>query len=354
MASTVRMLMSGNEAIAEGAIRAGLQCYYGYPITPQNELTAYMADQLPLRGGVFIQAESEIAAVNMVFGSAVTGARAMTSSSSPGISLKQEGISYLAGCELPAVIVNVQRAGPGLGNIAPAQGDYWQATRGGGHGDYRTPVLAPHTVQEAFDMMPLAFEIAERYRTPVLVLSDGRLGQMMEGMELHDFEPASNLPPKDWALTGCEGREPRKILSLMLKEPELEALNLRLQERYRQIEANEVRYESIMADDADLLMVAYGTCARICKDAVRRGRAEGLKLGLLRPVTLWPYPYEPVSEAAARGARFLVVEMSAGQMVEDVRLGVNGQSQVDFYGRFGGFVPETEAVLQQARKSLGL
>ena len=269
MATTERVLMSGNEAIAEGALRAGLRAYYGYPITPQNELIAYMAEHIREIGGVFVQAESELAAINMVFGSAAAGVRTMTTSSSPGISLKQEGISYLAGCELPAVIVNVQRGGPGLGNIAPSQADYWQSTRGGGHGDYRTPVLAPHTVQECFDLMPVAFDIADRYRTPVLVLSDGRLGQMLEPVVPRDFKPASDLPPKDWALDGCKGREPRQVLSLQLKEAELEKHNLRLQERYKQIEANEVRCQTFMTDDAELWLVAYGSCARICKDAVK-------------------------------------------------------------------------------------
>jgi len=351
--NTQRVLISGNEAVGAGALRAGVRAYYGYPITPQNELTAYMAQHMPDVGGVFVQAESELAAVNMVFGSAATGVRTMTSSSSPGISLKQEGISYLAGCELPAVIVNVQRAGPGLGNIAPAQADYWQATRGGGHGDYRTPVLAPYTVQECYDCMPIAFDIADRYRTPVLVLSDGRLGQMMEATELHDFEPATDLPPKDWALDGCKGRAPRRILSLMLKEKELEELNLRLQARYKEIEANETRYETYQADDADLWLVAYGSSARICKKAMRLARAEGLKVGLMRPITLWPYPSAPIAQAAGRGAKFLVVEMSAGQMVEDVRLAVEGRSAVEFTGKMGGFVPEVTTVLNLARKMLG-
>ena len=348
-----RALMSGNDAVGEGAIRAGVQAYYGYPITPQNELTAYMATWLPEHGGVFLQAESELAAISMVFGAALTGARTMTSSSSPGISLKQEGISYMAGCELPGVIVNVQRGGPGLGNISPSQSDYWQSTRGGGHGDYHTPVLAPYSVQECFDLMPVAFDLADRYRTPVIVLSDGRLGQMMEPVELLEFQPAADLPPKDWVLDGCKDREPRRIWSLRLKGNELEMLNLRLQERYAEMARKEVRYETIETVAADLWLVAYGSSARICKEAVKRGRAAGLKLGLLRPITLLPFPSRPIAEAAASGVDFLVVEMSHGQMVEDVRLAVEGHSRVDFCGRAGGFVPGVDEVLDSARKMIG-
>jgi 2-oxoglutarate ferredoxin oxidoreductase subunit alpha len=350
MADRQRVLMSGNDATGEGAIRARVKAYYGYPITPQNELPAYMAEHLPEAGGVFIQAESELAAINMVFGSAVAGARAMTSSSSPGISLKQEGISYMAGCELPGVIVNVQRGGPGLGNIAPSQGDYWQATRGGGHGDYRTPVLAPHSVQECFDLMPVAFDIADRYRTPVMILTDGRLGQMMEPVELRDFQPAADLPPKDWILDGCKGREPRRILSLLLIETELEALIKRLQARYAEITRNEVRFETPNTDGADLWLVAYGSCARICKEVVRRAKGEGLQIGLLRPITLWPFPAVPIRQAAERGVSFLVVEMSAGQMVEDVQLAAAGKARVEFYGRSGGIVPSATEVFARARE----
>jgi len=250
--------------------------------------------------------------------------------------------------------VNVQRGGPGLGNIAPSQSDYWQATRGGGHGDYRTPVLAPHSVQECFDLMPVAFDIADRYRTPVVVLSDGRLGQMMEPVELREIQPTGDLPPKDWVLDGCTGREPRRICSLRLKGNELELLNLRLQERYAEIARRDVRYETFKTAEADLWLVAYGTSARICKEAVKRGRAAGLKLGLLRPITLWPFPSQPIAEAAASGVEFLVVEMSLGQMVEDVRLAVEGRSRVEFCGRAGGSVLGVDEVLHSAKKMIGL
>ncbi|NQT19664.1 MAG: 3-methyl-2-oxobutanoate dehydrogenase subunit VorB [Planctomycetes bacterium] len=343
--------MTGNEAASEGAIQAGCMAYYGYPITPQNEITAYMSLHMRERGRVFLQAESELAAVNMVLGTSAAGFRAMTSSSSPGISLKQEGISYLAALELPAVIINMQRGGPGLGNIAPAQSDYWQATRGGGHGDYRCIVLAPHTVSETFTTLMLAFDLADKYRMVVLVLGDGRLGQMMEPVELHNAAPAVKVD-KPWALNGCKGRPSNKLHSLLLKEDDLEELNTRLQKNYKKVEANEVRFEEVDTEDAEVVMVAYGTCARLCKEVVRHARDEGIKAGLIRPITLWPFPAEPIRQAAARGAKFLFVEMSAGQMIEDVRLSLEGAAEVRFYGRTGGNVPRWDAILQKTREMM--
>lgn len=339
-----KVLMTGNEAAGEAAVHAGCQAYYGYPITPQNELTEYMAARMPQVGRVFIQAESELAAINMCYGSSAAGARTMTSSSSPGISLKQEGISYLAACELPCVIVNVQRGGPGLGNIAPGQADYWQATRGGGHGDYRTIVLAPHTVQEVFELVALAFDLADKYRTPVLVLSDGRLGQMLEPVVLPELPPPA-IPPKPWALTGCKGREPNVIRSLLLDENELEALNRRLFARYAEIERREVRYAEYEVEDAEVVLVAYGTSARICREAMRRAKGKGWKVGLVRPITLWPYPAQALQRAAEHCNFFVCVEMSYGQMVEDVRLSVEGRRPVLFTGRTGGNVPSSDEIL---------
>lgn len=341
-----RHFMTGNDAIGEGAIRAGCDCYYGYPITPQNELTAYMAKHMPRLGRVFLQAESELAAINMVFGSAVAGKRAMTSSSSPGVSLKQEGISYIAGAELPAVIVNVQRGGPGLGNIAPSQADYFQATKGGGHGDYHQVVLAPWSVQEMHDLTFDAFGLADRYRTPVMVLADGRLGQMMEPLILHDPAEPVDDGAKPWALTGCAGREPRMIRSLYLEDGALEAVNLRLQQRYRTIRDREVRAAEQDADTCEILVVAYGTCARIAQGAMEAGRANGYRLGLLRPVTLWPFPAARLRELAAGKKAVLVVEMSSGQMLEDVQLAVAERVPVYFEGRMGGAVPNVSDVLK--------
>ena len=340
-----RVLMTGNDAVGEGAIRAGCDAYFGYPITPQNELTAYMAAHMPDRGRVFIQAESEIAAVNMVFGAAVTGKRAMTSSSSPGISLKQEGISYLAAAELPAVIVNVQRGGPGLGNIAPSQADYFQATKGGGHGDYRLIVLAPASVQEMHDLTIEAFALADQYRTPTMVLTDGRLGQMMEPLVLHEGgEPPR--PPKPWALTGARGRSANMIRSLLLDDGMLEARNLALQRKFNAIKRALVKREESLTGDCDILIVAYGTSARIAYSAMNEARAKGLKVGMLRPITLWPFPHAQVRRLAARVKGILVVEMSAGQMVEDVQLAAGDRTPVSFEGRMGGAVPEESAILR--------
>jgi len=336
--------MTGNDAVGEAALQAGCDCYYGYPITPQNELTAFMAHHMPPRGRVFIQAESEIAAINMVFGSAAAGKRAMTSSSSPGISLKQEGISYLAAAELPAVIVNVQRGGPGLGNIAPSQADYFQATKGGGHGDYHLIVLAPDSVQETYDLTLLAFDLADKYRIPVMLLTDARLGQMMEPVTLREKSAPTSFP-KPWALTGATGRKPNIIRSLFLEEGELEKLNVRLQAKYGQIKAREVRWEERSTEDCELLIVAYGTCARIAKAVIAGNRKK--KIGLLRPITLWPFPYERLGRIARQTRGVLVVEMSSGQMLEDVRLAVGDSVPVAFEGRMGGGVP-TESAVQQA------
>jgi len=347
---TEKILMCGNEVIGEAAILAGLDAYFGYPITPQNELTAYMARRMPEEGRVFVQSESELAAINMVFGASATGVRTMTSSSSPGISLMQEGISYLAGAQLPAVVVNMMRGGPGLGNIAPSQSDYFQSTRGGGHGDYRTIVLAPAGVQELADTMYLAFDLADLYRVTVIVLGDGYLGQMMEPVSLEKRPPRANLPSKDWALTGAEDREQRIVRSLWLAEGKLEEINLELQKTYQKIEQNEVLYEEFGIEDADIVVVAYGIMARIVRSAVDKARHEGIKVGWIRPITLWPFPTERISRVADEPRIFLTVEMSYGQMLDDVMLAVAGKSPVLFYGRAGGAVPTVEEVLGQIEK----
>ncbi|TXT42121.1 MAG: 2-oxoglutarate ferredoxin oxidoreductase subunit alpha [Spirochaetes bacterium] len=348
-------LMKGNEAIGEAAIRAGCTAYFGYPITPQNELTAYMATEMLPKGRVFIQAESEVAAINMVFGAAATGVRAMTSSSSPGISLKQEGISYLAGADLPAVIVDVARSGPGLGGISPGQGDYFQATRGGGHGDYYTIVLAPKSVQESADLTYQAFALADKYRMPVLVLTDGLLGQMMEGVIFPEpIDPAS-LPRKTWAVghQARDGRDINHISSMNLDPPVLEKANLARFKHYETVKAELCRYEEVQVEDADLIMVAYGISARISLGVLQEARRKGLKVGLFRPITLWPFPYKQLERLADQGKRFLSLELCMGQMVEDIKLAVNGKTPVDFYGRTGGMIPSEEEVLAYAEKLLG-
>jgi 2-oxoglutarate ferredoxin oxidoreductase subunit alpha len=339
-----KILMCGNDACGEGAVLAGCRFYAGYPITPQNELTAYMAKRMAEVGGVFIQSESELAAINMVFGASCAGARVMTSSSSPGISLKQEGISYLAGCELPAVIVNVQRGGPGLGNIAPSQADYFQAVKGGGHGDYKLPVLAPSSVQEMLDYTYLAFVLSDQYRNPVLVLSDGLLGQMMEPVQLPQ-NPDLKMPEKPWALTGCRGRGPNIIRSLLLGEGALEEHNKKLQEKYGMIEERELRVEALHTKDSDVILMAYGSVARIARAAMEKARSKGLRVGLVRPITLWPFPEKLIGELSAKVRRFLVVEMNAGQMLEDVQLAAMGRCPVDFYGRMGGGIPAEDEIL---------
>ncbi|MCD6521959.1 3-methyl-2-oxobutanoate dehydrogenase subunit VorB [Candidatus Calescamantes bacterium] len=338
--SSSRILISGNEAVGEGAIKAGCRFYAGYPITPQNELTAYMAKRLPEVGGVFIQAESELAAINMVLGASAAGARAMTTSSSPGISLMQEAISYMAGMELPAVIVNIMRGGPGLGNIAGAQGDYFQATKGGGHGDYRLIVLAPSCVQEMADFTQKAFYLAFKYKNPVMVLADGYLGQMMEPAEIKEFNFEDDSP--SWRLDGAEGREPRLFRSLYLPVEDLEGLNIRLQKKYTEMRREET-WREYYTEDAEALLVAYGTCARVCREVVRLGREEGRKWGLFQPITLWPYPERRLKELGRKVSKVLVVEMSSGQMVEDVRR-ILGEEKVGFYGRMGGALPVKEEI----------
>jgi 2-oxoglutarate ferredoxin oxidoreductase subunit alpha len=349
-----RELMKGNEALAEGAVRAGCRFFAGYPITPQNEIPEYMSWRLPEMGGTFIQAESEVAAINMLFGASACGARVMTSSSGPGISLKQEGISYTASAELPIFYANVVRGGPGLGNIAPSQGDYFQATRGGGHGDYRVYVMAPNSVSEMGNFPKICYDIAEKYRTVTMVLADGLLGQMMEPIE-YDFEPIdpSTLSPKEWALGKQDGRPRRVVRSYDLRPGYMEKHVWKLMEKYNKIEANEVRYEATMVDDADILMVAYGTCSRISKAALALGRKEGLKIGLLRPITLWPFPMRILNDLSSRIKKILVVEMSAGQMIEDVKLAIEGKAQVFFHGRPAGGIPTEFEVLDVIRKISG-
>ena len=338
--------MCGNEACGEGAILAGCKFYAGYPITPQNELIAYMAKRMSEINGIFIQAESELAAINMVFGAAAAGERAMTSSSSPGVSLKQEGISYIAGAELPCVIVNMQRGGPGLGNIAPAQSDYFQSVKGGGHGDYKVIVFAPSSAQELLDYTFLAFDIADKYRNPVLILGDGLLGQMMEPVNIIKENYNPHVTEKPWALTGCKGRKPNIVRSFFLGEGALEEHNKRLQEKYRTIVNSEVRAQTFNLKDSEIVLVAYGSVARTARGAMERARAKGIKAGLIRPISLWPFPSKIIKDASsARAKKFLVIEMSSGQMVEDVMLAVNGKSEVDFYGRMGGGIPSEEEVL---------
>lgn len=349
-----RILMKGNEAIAEAAIQAGCRFFFGYPITPQNQIPEYMSRRMPQVGGTFIQAESEVAAINMVYGAAGAGARVMTSSSSPGISLKQEGISYICGAELPCLIVNMMRGGPGLGGIQPAQSDYYQSTRGGGHGDYRTVVLAPSTVQEAVDMVALGFDIADQYRLPTILCGDGMLGQMMEPVEMGCYIPRK-LPEKTWATTGLHGRKkPNIINSLYIQAAELERVNARLSAVYDTIRKNEVDWEDYRTRDAELILVAYGTTARIVKSAIARLAEEGIRVGLIRPKTLWPFPDVAFDRVIADGAkRFLSVEMSAGQMVDDIRLAVNGRAPVDFYGRTGGMIPTPREIVEEVKKILG-
>jgi 2-oxoglutarate ferredoxin oxidoreductase subunit alpha len=343
-----KTLMTGNIAIAEAAVQAGCRFYAGYPITPQNEIPEYMSWRMPEVGGVFIQAESEIAAVNMVYGASAAGARAMTSSSSPGISLKQEGISFLAAAELPSVIVNIQRGGPGLGNISGSQSDYFQATRGGGHGDYRTLVYAPSSVQEMWDLTMLAFDKADEYRSPVMLLADGIMGQMMEPLCQSPYR-RPDLPKKTWALTGAKGRKPNAIRTLYMNDGELERLNSILQAKFRRMRQNEVRYEAVDAEDAEVVVVAFGIAARVALSAQQRLRREGIAVGLFRPITLFPFPEEPLQRLSGGERKFLVLELNAGQMVEDVRLAVAGNSEVLFYGRPGGAIITPEEVYEKLR-----
>lgn len=346
--------MKGNEAIGAAAIKAGCRYFFGYPITPSSEIPEYMSRELPKIGGVFLQAESETAAINMVYGAAGAGARTMTGSSSPGISLKQEGISYIAGAELPCVIVNMVRGGPGLGSIQPAQSDYFQSTKGGGHGDYRLVVLAPDSVQETADLVMEGFDIADQYRNPVMILGDGMIGQMMEPVEFRD-PPKRDLPPKDWATTGTKDSNGRRrvINSLYIEAEDCEKMNLRLQKKYDEIKKNEVKYETYNIEDADIILTAYGTTSRITKNAIKILEDEGIKVGMIRPITLWPFPYKVYEKAADTAKAFLSIEMSMGQMVEDVRLGVNGKKPVYFYGRCGGMIPEPAAIVAEVKKILG-
>lgn len=344
-----KTLMKGNEALAEAAIRAGCKAFFGYPITPQNEIPAYMADQMPLRGGVYLQAESEVAAINMVYGAAGTGTRVMTSSSSPGISLKLEGISYIAAGELPCVIVNVVRCGPGLGGIHPGQGDYFQAVKGGGHGDYHLIVLAPGSVQEMADLTTLAFELADKWRNPVMILSDGILGQMMEPVVFSKEAEVEEIE-KPWATRGAVNRKPNIINTLNIVPESLEKRNYQLIAKYEKIKEEEIRWQEIGTDDADLILVAYGTSARVARSAMELARKEGLKVGLFRPISLFPFPETQLRSLATPKRQFLVVEMSAGQMLEDVRLAVEGRSPIHFTNRLGGMVPTPEEVLTKIQE----
>jgi 2-oxoglutarate ferredoxin oxidoreductase subunit alpha len=339
--------MKGNEALGEAAVRAGCRYYFGYPITPQTELMEYLARRLPEVGGTFLQAESELAAINMVYGAAGAGGRVMTSSSGPGISLKQEGISYLASAELPCVIVNVMRGGPGLGTIQPSQGDYFQATRGGGHGDYRVPVLSPASVQETADLVYKAFDMAQRYRTPVMLLTDGVTGQMMESVRLPGKKTDDGLKP--WVTDGCNGRQRRIITTLYLDPAELEAHNLHLQAKYAQISENEALSEGYLLEDAEVVVVAFGICARIAQTAVDNLREEGLRVGLFRPVTLWPFPGQSLEDAVKKAEHVLSVEMNAGQMLQDVRLSLPSR-EIHFYGRMGGVAVSAREIEAEVKR----
>lgn len=353
------LLMKGNEAVAHAAIRCGCDGYFGYPITPQSEILETLMVEEPWKttGMVVLQAESEVASINMVYGGAGCGKKVMTSSSSPGVSLMQEGISYMAGAELPGVIVNVMRGGPGLGTIQPSQADYFQTVKGGGHGDYKMPTLAPASVQEMADHTVLAFELAFKYRTPAMVLADGIIGQMMEKVVLPPFQPRlteDEIRAKyPWATLGkTKDRDPNYISSLELLSEDMERLNQRLQARYREIERTEVRYEQFLCDDADYVFVAFGTMARVCQKAVELARAEGIKAGLIRPITLYPFPSEILNELADKVKGFISIEMNAGQMLEDVRLAVTGKVPVEFYGRMGGIVPSPDEVLNALKSKL--
>ncbi len=344
-----RELWEGNQAIAEAAVRIGLEAYFGYPITPQNEILEWLSRRMPELGRAFVQAEAELGAINMVYGAACTGARVMTSSSSPGISLMQEGLSYIAGTEIPIVLVNVMRGGPGLGNIAPSQGDYNQICKGGGHGDYHPIVLAPASVQEAVDLLPLAFDLAEKYLTIACLLLDGSIGQMMEPVELPAMrEVKRRVFP--WATTGADGRQRHVLTSIYLEPNDEEQTNIRLLKRWQEVQENEIRYKEYYLEDADVIVVGFGTAGRVALSAVRSARALGIKVGLFRPVTVAPYPYARVAELASQAKTFLVVEMNSGQMLEDVRLAVNGRTPIEFYGRLGGVVPFPDEILAEIQR----
>ncbi|MGI6145324.1 MAG: 3-methyl-2-oxobutanoate dehydrogenase subunit VorB [Clostridia bacterium] len=346
-----KVLMKGTEAIGEAAIRAGCRIYCGYPITPQSELLAYLAKKMPhIEGASFLQSESEVAAINMIYGAAGAGARAMTSSSSPGVSLKQEGISYIAGAELPCVIVNASRGGPGLGSIQPAQSDYFQATKGGGHGDYRLIVLAPKSVQEMYDYTFDAFDLADKYRTPVMLMCDGALSQLMEPVVLKDIEVKKYEKP--WATTGAKGRKPVLVSSLRIDPADMEKQNDHLFEKYEKIIANEARYESTCNADTEYVVVAYGIMARIAQTAIKKLRQEGIEVGLIRPITLWPFPVQAFDGLRDQAKLFISLELNKGQMVEDVRLAVNGKAPVEFYGRSGGMMPKPDEIVEVIKRKI--
>ena len=347
-----KKLIKGNVAICYGAIAARCDAFFGYPITPQNEIPECMSELMPANGGVFLQAESEVSAINMVYGAACAGKRAMTSSSSPGISLKQEGISYMAACELPCVIVNVQRGGPGLGNTLPGQADYFQTVKGGGHGDYKLLTLAPWSVQECYEFMPLAFDLADKYQNPAAILMDAIIGQMLEPVDMHGKFVIHDYA-KTWATNGARGRAHNIINSLWIDPEVMENLNLRMQAKYAAAQLHEVKFHEYRTEGAELVLIAYGSPARICKTVVDMARDEGMAVGLLRPITLFPFPSRRIAELATDGIRFMTVEMSHGQMVEDVRLAVNGMADVAFYGRTGGVVPTPTEILNAVRASFG-
>ncbi len=347
-----KLLMKGNEALAEASIRAGIDAYFGYPITPQSEILEYFSKWLPRKGIAFVQAESEVASINMVYGAGGCGKRVMTSTSSPGFSLMMEGVSYIACAEIPCVLVNVQRGGPGLGTIQPSQGDYFQATKGGGHGDYRMIVLAPNSVQEMADFPGLGFNLAEKYRMPVLILADGALGQMMEKVEFKEHERWES--DKSWATTGkTEDREANIITSLFIEPEVMEQVNLKLQAKYKKIERELLEYEEYHTDDAEIVLVSYGISSRLSKKAVDLAREQGIKAGLLRPITLWPFPTKPVSDLIDKGVKgFISIELSAGQMIEDVRLASNGRVPVKHYGKMGGIIPAPEEIVDEIKKMM--
>lgn len=342
-----KVMVKGTEAIGEAAIRAGCRLYFGYPITPQSELTEYMAKRLPEVNGTFLQAESEVSVVNMIYGAACTGKRVMTSTSSPGFSLMQEGMSYIAGAELPCVFVNVVRGGPGLGDIQPAQSDYFQATKGGGHGDYKLIVFSPESLQEAVELTIRAFDVADKYRNPALILTDGLLGQMMEPVSFPDFRNLTTLPDhSNWALKGTKmKREAHRVTSFDLDPVKLEKMNLRYQEKYKKAEKNEKLFEEYKLEDAEVILVAYGTMGRIVKSVADMAREKGIKAGVFRPISLWPFPYIELEKWSKTANLFLTVEMSSGQMIEDVKLAINGKVPIEFYGRMGGIIPTPAEVL---------
>jgi 2-oxoglutarate ferredoxin oxidoreductase subunit alpha len=349
-----KVLMKGNEAIGAAAIRAGCKHFFGYPITPQNEIPEYMAKELPKVGGVFVQAESEVAAINMVYGAAGAGARVMTSSSSPGIALKQEGITYIAGAELPAVIVSISRGGPGLGGIQPSQADYNQSTRGGGNGDYKVLVFAPANLQEMVDYVQDAFDAADYYRNPVMVLGDGMIGQMMEPIEFKEITSTRQLQPKTWATDGTKGKRAKNIInSLALDPAELEKHNIKLQVKYNEMKEKEARYEMYNMEKPEVVLVAYGTTSRIVKNAILTLKEEGIEVGLIRPITLWPFPDKAFTEIPETCKHVMSIEMSMGQMIDDVRLALNGKLPVGFFGRSGGMIPSPEEVVNAVKETIG-